>query len=159
MKKRLIAMLVVLTMLVCFFSVSAYADACTAEAVSITGTRGRPAGVSGGDTYYAIYSDRTFWVSWSRTSNHTAIRMIQGYLHIDGRFMQYNNEYASINTNVDDCVDGYFGDVTSQCIRLYQYRHDLTVDGDAGTGTWRNMAYYNYGTGIGHLLPYDDPLR
>lgn len=46
MKKKLVAVFLVLVMAVCIFPVSAFADSCTYDAVSITGTRNLPAGVT-----------------------------------------------------------------------------------------------------------------
>lgn len=159
MKKKIVVLLLTVALFVCVFSVSAFADDCTLSHVSITGTRGRPNGASGGDIYTAVYSQSPYWVSWTRPSNNIAVRLVQGYLYKDGSFEEYNENIKPISLYVDNCVDGYFGGTTEECIRIYQRNHGLTVDGEVGTNTWTDMAFYNYRTSIAHLLPYDDPLR
>lgn len=158
MKKRLVSMLLVLLLAVCLFSISAFADSCTYEAVSITGTRNCPAGVTPQYRYYVMYSEENHWVGWSRSNGRGPVRVAQGYLYYDGSFEIYKASNPDFNSNVDDCVDGWFGNDTEATIRIYQSRHGLSVDGDLGVSTWRNMAYYNYGTSIGHLLPYNGPF-
>lgn len=158
MKKKLVAVFLVLVMAVCIFPVSAFADSCTYDAVSITGTRNLPAGVTPQYSYYVMYSDRNHWVGWTRPNSRGAVRVAQGYLYQDNSYSEYASQNPGFVLNVDSCVDGWFGEATEATIRIYQRKHGLSIDGDLGTNTWRNMAYYNYKTTIGHLLPYDGPF-
>lgn len=158
MKKKLVALLFVLAMAVCIFPAGAFADSCTYEAVSITGTRNCPSGYTPTKRYYVMYSEKDYWVGWTRSNGRGPVRVAQGYLYYDGSFQDYKNQNPSFTYNVDSCVDGWFGTATEGAIRIYQGRHSLTVDGDLGTNTWRDMAYYNYGTSIGHLLNYSGPF-
>lgn len=105
-----------------------------------------------------MYSEKDYWVGWTRSNGRGPVRVAQGYLYYDGSFQDYKNQNPSFTYNVDSCVDGWFGTATEGAIRIYQGRHSLTVDGDLGTNTWRDMAYYNYGTSIGHLLNYSGPF-
>lgn len=159
MKKKLIALLLTLALFVCLFPISAFADSCTYEAVSITGTRNCPAGTTPTQRYYVMYSEVNHWVGGSRLNRRGSVRVAQGYLYYDGSYKLYKDENPNFVYNVDSCVDGWFGTATDATIRLYQHKHSLAEDGDIGTNTWRNMAYYNYGTAIGHLLPYNGPFN
>lgn len=156
MKKRVLAVLLALALAICVFPVSAFADYYNNNEASITGTYNAPYGAtSGGDTYYVKFEDKSYWVGWAYTPNHIAIRVAQAYLYKDGQYAVYNNVYGPITVSVSSCVDGYFGNITEQTIRLYQSAHGLTSDGAVGKNTWRNMAN-GYGTTISGLLPYSD---
>lgn len=158
MKKKLVALLLVLALAVCIFPMSAFADACTYEAVSITGTRNCPSNQTPTNRYYVMYSDKNHWVGWTRANGRGPVRVAQGYLFYSGAFLDYKNANPSFTYNIDSCVDSWFGTATEGAIRIYQERYGLSVDGDLGTNTWRDMAYYRYGTSIGHLLNYNGPF-
>lgn len=146
MKKRLVALLLVLTLVVCAFPISAFA-AATTRAVGMFGTRDKPANGSNSDTnwYYSYYTNTAYWVGWRYSTAGKPVYMIQAYLFADGEF----------STLLD--IDGYFGNNTETKIRAYQYKYrndGLSEDGVAGGDTWKHMAYTKYGTSIAYLLPY-----
>lgn len=131
MKKKLVAILLVLIMTVCVFPVCAFADAGYSS-VSFTG--------SSGAYYYVSYSDTSTWVGWRYSTAGKPVSMVQAYLYMDGQLSSRSD------------IDSYFGNITETAIRGYQYNHGMTEDGVVGTDTWRNMAYYSYGTSISYLL-------
>ena len=146
MKKRIVALLLVLTLVVCAFPISAFATATT-RAVGMFGTRDKPANGSNSDTnwYYSYYTNTAYWVGWRYSTAGKPVYMIQAYLFADGEFSALSD------------IDGYFGNNTETKIRAYQYKYrndGLSEDGVAGGDTWKHMAYTKYGTSIAYLLPY-----
>lgn len=131
MKKRLVAMLLVLVMAVCAFPVYAFA-AAGYNSVEFTG--------SSGTYYYVSYSNTATWVGWRYKTDGKPVSMVQAYLYMDGQLSSRND------------IDSYFGNVTETAIRGYQYNHGMSQDGVVGTNTWRDMAYNSYGTSISYLL-------
>lgn len=131
MKKRLVAMLLVLVMAVCAFPVCAFA-AAGYNSVEFTG--------SSGTYYYVSYSNTATWVGWRYKTDGKPVSMVQAYLYMDGQLSSRND------------IDSYFGNVTETAIRGYQYNHGMSQDGVVGTNTWRDMAYNSYGTSISYLL-------
>lgn len=131
MKKKLVALLLVLTMALCIFPASAFA-AATDKYVSFT--------ASSGTYYYAKYSDTSYWVGWHYATSGKPVSMVQAYLYMDGQLSSRSD------------IDSYFGNITETAIRGYQYNHGMTEDGVVGSDTWKNMAYYSYGTTISSLL-------
>ncbi len=131
MKKRLVAMLLALVMAVCVFPVCAFADA-NEYRVEFT--------ASSGKRYYVAYTNQSTWVGWRFATSGDPVEMAQAYLYMDGQL-----------SSRDD-IDSLFGPNTETAIRGYQYNHGMTEDGVVGTDTWRNMAYYSYGTSISYLL-------
>lgn len=131
MKKKFIAILLVLVMAVCAFPVCAFADA-NYYSVDFTGSSGK--------YYSVVYSDQSKWVGWRFATDGKPVSMVQAYLYMDGQL-----------SSRDD-IDSFFGPNTETAIRGYQYNHGMTEDGVVGTDTWRNMAYYSYGTSISYLL-------
>lgn len=146
MKKRIVALLLVLTMVVCAFPISAFA-AVTENSVGMYGTRDKPA--SGYNTssnwYYSYYTNTAYWVGWRFKTAGKPVYMVQAYLFADGEFNSLSD------------IDGYFGNNTETQIRAYQYKYrndGLSDDGVVGGDTWKHMAYTKYGTNIAYLLPY-----
>lgn len=131
MKRKLVALFLVLAMAVCIFPASAFA-AAEYNSVSFTG--------SSGTYYYVSYTNTNTWVGWRFSTAGKPVSMVQAYLYMDGQLNSRND------------IDSYFGDITETAIRGYQYNHGMTEDGVVGTDTWRNMAYYSYGTSISYLL-------
>ena len=146
MKKRIVALLLVLTMVVCAFPISAFAPV-TENSVGMYGTRDKP--TSGNNTssnwYYSYYTNTAYWVGWHFKTAGKPVYMVQAYLVADGEFNSLSD------------IDGYFGNNTETQIRAYQYKYrndGLSDDGVVGGDTWKHMAYTKYGTNIAYLLPY-----
>ena len=131
MKKKLVAVFLGLVMAVCIFPVSAFADAGYSS-VSFTGVSGT--------YYYVSYSNTATWVGWRYATSGNPVKMVQAYLYMDGQLGGREE------------IDSYFGNKTETAIRGYQYNHGMSQDGVVGTDTWRDMAYYSYGTSISYLL-------
>ena len=115
MKKRIVALLLVLTMVVCAFPISAFA-AVTENSVGMYGTRDKP--TSGNNTssnwYYSYYTNTAYWVGWHFKTAGKPVYMVQAYLFADGEF----------NSLLD--IDGYFGNNTETQIRAYQYKYTVS---------------------------------
>ena len=143
MKKKLLALFLVLALVVCSLPTAAFAEA-TQSFVRMYGTRNKPA--NGYNTqanyYYSYYTDTQFWVGWRFKTSGKPVYMVQAYLFADDQF-----------SSISD-VDGYFGNRTEQAIRDYQAKYGLDSDGVAGGDTWKHMAFTKYGTSITYLLPY-----
>lgn len=136
MKKKIIAMFLVLVMAVCIFPVSAFADDSNFDEVGFYGTKsGRP-----GTYYYSYFTNKSYWVGWNFSTSGNSVKMVQAYLYMDGQF------------NSLSAIDGFFGNNTETAIRGYQYNHNLSQDGVVGTSSWRDMGYYRYGVSIAPLL-------
>lgn len=137
MKKRFVAMLAVLSIFVCLFTVNAYAymnDDVNENEVGFYGYEG--------NYYYVYYLNTSYWVGWHYSPSSATKMVAYAYLYMDGVLSPKSRIY---DTTFDNTIDS--------AIRAYQYNHGLSQDGVIGSSTWRDMAYYRYGTSISVLLP------
>ena len=143
MKKKLLALFLVLALVVCAFPSAALA-ATTQYSVGMFGTRDKPTNGQNSSTnwYYSYYTNTNYWVGWRFKTSGKPVYMVQAYLFADGQFSSLSD------------IDGYFGNRTELAIRDYQFTYGLDSDGVAGGDTWKHMAYAKYGMSISYLLPY-----
>lgn len=75
-------------------------------------------------------TNRSNYVGYGYTNNKTAVKMLQIMLN------EYNEFFGNTGFLT---VDGLFGPATYNAIKGFQKKVGLSVDGIAGTNTWRSL--------------------
>lgn len=140
MKKRLIAMLLVLIMAMCIFPISAFADSLVYSDTPISRS-----GWTADDGYKFRIGNEIRTIPYgevcSQTYNNTVYNYVHTVQYILFDFAEYyeNNNYNPNGTTGSSYLDGLFGSMTASAVRYYQGRKGLSVDGAVGDQTWQSF--------------------
>lgn len=128
MKKRLVAMLLVLVMAVCAFPVCAFAETSKIPAPKSSGTPYTFRDANGNN--YTIY---TITDCVTTGSKGKAVRLVQSLMN------QFYYHTANTNYYVGS-IDGDFGPNTFHAVTTFQANMGLSpIDGIVGGGTWATL--------------------
>ena len=135
--KRILAAILIVTAFSSLLSCYSFAATTSLSSTSVSFY-----GYQTGHYYSAIYSDSYNHVGSECNNNYYPTKMIQAYCYKDGRLW-----------NLSD-IDGSCGSGTINAITAYQAIHSVSSDsyGKAKENTWRDMAWYHYGTTIAQYL-------
>lgn len=132
MKKRIIALLLVLIMSVCILSVAAFADSGASTMSARSGSY-----YDGGYLFYISETARKilYHTICSRYQNSTVYNYVHTVQYILNDFAEYNE-----NRGYDPGdLDGIFGAQTESATAYYQGRKGLSPDGRVGDNTWTSF--------------------
>lgn len=130
MKKRLVALLLILALVICVFSVSAFAYEGASSGASPRG------GWTDADGYVFCILGTEYRIPYgtvcSQTYNNTVWKYVYPVQYILTDFAEYHN-----NPSYDpQGRDGIFGANTASAVRYFQGRRGIQVDGCVGDQTW-----------------------
>lgn len=135
MKRKIIAILLVLTMAVCAFPMSAFA----ASESAVTYSAKVNYGWFGANEYFFNILGTIYRIPHgtvcSQTYNNTVYNYVYPVQYILSDFADYysNNGYNPYG------IDGIFGGNTRNAVMYYQGRKGLQTDGDVGDQTWTSF--------------------